>query len=357
MFVIQSFSSSPGSDLGIMTVNPQYDIGYLSFSAVRSFRTLLQATTVDEVHLSAITAVITLGSTLTVCPDLIGKAVNVLGGTASIRAQNLQRTIGLNHGGTAAAIRSSCPAVQCFLLITALRLHLAKAEIALVLYEMLAQGDLLKKSPVSPAQLSALIGTIEPNVQQLLASERVSDLIVSPVTDYLCNLPPRSPALANSAHLFAVLPAADLARVLTSVFAALADETHTSRIELYGRLGGIWLSSLFAWLLPPQTSVHVDKTPIFPATPSNPKPRLTILLDLTTSDLTEWHVKAHQNIAQLSALLWDNGRVPGLVAKALLPQPANAVARAMLGHVGPRVIDMGGRKLVEAKPAGSSSWW
>lgn len=119
---------------------------------------LVQATSQDDVQAQAVIAFETLGAECLVSSDLIGEGIDALNGNESVRLRDTQALIGLRNDHTVAELRKSTSCIQAFLLVTALEMcGYDDTDVAEVLYQMMACKGLLKKTPVSKAQLRALL--------------------------------------------------------------------------------------------------------------------------------------------------------------------------------------------------------
>lgn len=116
------------------TAQSQWDMGDSEFTIAGKALVLLKAATVDNVHPTAVYAAETLGSTLTVSPELIAKAVDALNGRENFQMQNLKLQFELSERGIASQIKQSTPAVRTFLLIAILTAYLESHQIGEMLY-------------------------------------------------------------------------------------------------------------------------------------------------------------------------------------------------------------------------------
>ena len=155
-----------------MALQAQWDIGSSAFTLSAKAWSLIQATSIDDVHPSSVVAAEALGSMMIVDDRLIGKAVDALGGDKSFRLENLKLQFGLSSGGIPSQIRKSTAAIKAFLLITALKQHLDAEAIGDLLYEMLMCSRSLEAAPVSGSQLEGLTMLLECHCVDLSSEKR-----------------------------------------------------------------------------------------------------------------------------------------------------------------------------------------
>lgn len=202
----------------------------------------------DDVQPQAVIAAQHLGDLMIVHPDRIGQAVDALGGSESFRIENIKLSMGLSSGGIAAQVRKSTSAIRCFLFATCLSLHMTPDEIGAFLYEMMERAGLLDIVPVSPAQLTSFISTLEGHMKELLSRENVATASLGPLLDILS-----SRISSDEVHWYP-LDAKAMGDVFLQTFEAIRSE-EVSMAELSGGMGAVWLASIFSWLCPSDVSI------------------------------------------------------------------------------------------------------
>ena len=96
------FTNSSSNSNGTSNPKGPWLLGFRSSDKLQG---LMMAATVDNVHQSAVYATEALGSIMVVDPQLIGKAVDILGGEKSFRLENLKLQFGLSSGPNSKVIR------------------------------------------------------------------------------------------------------------------------------------------------------------------------------------------------------------------------------------------------------------
>ena len=126
-------------------VQKQWDIGYTSFASTERLVTLIRAASEDNVQPQAVLALCALGSKIQPHQELIGKAVDALGGTKNVNLEHLRLSVGLQYGGTALYLRESTPGVAIFLLISALKLWHLDDDVGNILHQMAIESNIISR--------------------------------------------------------------------------------------------------------------------------------------------------------------------------------------------------------------------
>ena len=187
-----------------------------------------------------------LGFGLLLSPQLIDKAIVALNGNESLRLAKLQVYIGLHSGGVGRTVRQSTPLIQFFLITAACKLCYTSEEIGTVMYEMIVASGLLLKYAVAASQLSRLVDCLAAHAETMV-----------PV-DLMHNVAVAVSAVCDSTSTYRRIDGKTLAETLVSVFEHLRDE-NVKVLSLAGSFGGVWLATLFIWLVPERTSLFVKK--------------------------------------------------------------------------------------------------
>ena len=230
-----------------MALQAQWDIGSSAFTLSGKLLSLIQATSVDDVHPNSVFAAEALGSMMIVDDRLIGKAVDALGGDKSFRLENLKLQFGLSSGGIPSQIRKSTAAIKAFLLITALKQHLDAEMIGELLYEMLTCSRSLEVTPVSSRQLEGLTQSLEGHCVEFLSREKIPSTVLAPVLEAI--VPD-----GDSRTIFAEMIPDEASKILFAVFNAIRDG-EVRHLKIIGQRFGIWLVSVLGWLCPSEVAV------------------------------------------------------------------------------------------------------
>ena len=243
-----------------MSLQQQWDPTATTLNGIDRLTNLMRVATMDNVQPAALIAYQAIGTLFDVDSKLIGEAVDVLGGKKSFRIENLKIAIGISSGGVARHIRESTFEIRGFLLATGLRLHLQDEDVADLLFEILDQSGLLKRHPVSPAQLAQLVRHLDPFSSILLQSGTLVKNHVSMILNKIGGLVPLRAPENIMGHL---MPS--ITRVLLSAFESAKSE-EIQHVTISGSYGALWVASILLWLLSDRASVHIKPLPEIPYT-------------------------------------------------------------------------------------------
>ena len=236
------------------SVQKQWDIGQSIFFLGRATIALIDAGSQDDIQPQAIVAMEGLGAGLLVHQDRIGEGIDALKGGENRKLSKLMLTLGLNNGGAARIMRESVPCVASFLLAVACKTCFTDHETGSLLYDMMSFRGVLRTVPVSRGQIEQAVGAISGygyKIEPTGFFNQVASMVQANLA-HPCEIP----------ELFSRSTSKELAEILSSVFEALQD-MEVKKITLEGHQTGIWLISLFMWLLPDDTEIIVHRHSLF----------------------------------------------------------------------------------------------
>lgn len=236
------------------SVQKQWDIGQSVLILGAATIALIDAGSQDDIQPQAIVAMEGLGAGLLVHQDRIGEGIDALKGGENRKLSKLMLTFGLNNGGAARIMRGSVSCVASFMLAVACKTCFTDQETGSLLYDMMSFRGVLRTVPVSRGQIEQAVGAISGYGYKIVPTGFFNQ-VASMVQAYLahpCEIP----------GLFSRSTSKELAEILSSVFEALQD-MKAKKITLEGHQTGIWLVSLFVWLLPDDTEVIVHQHRLF----------------------------------------------------------------------------------------------
>ena len=236
------------------SVQKQWDIGHSVLLAGGVIIALIAAASQDDIQPQAILAMEGLGAGLLVHQDRIGDGIDALKGGENRKLSKLMLTFGLNNGGAARIMRGSVSCVASFMLAVACKTCFTDQEIGSLLYDMMSFRGVLRTVPVSRGQIEQAVGAISGYGYKIVPTG-FFDQIASVIQADLAH-PSEIPGL------FSRSTSKELAEILSSVFEAFQD-MKVKKITLEGHQTGIWLVSLFIWLLPDDTEIILHRHSLF----------------------------------------------------------------------------------------------
>ena len=258
-------------------VQAQWELSHTVFKTASMLWDLIRSSAQDNVQSQAVIALESLGAGILVSPTRISEGYEALQQNQTRVFERLSISIGLNGGGIVRLLRKSTPCIAGFLLITACKPCYTDSDIGIILFELMATTGLLNKIPISALQMGQLVSCLSGHCDEIYPKDLYVE-IAEKAADGLVLPQPRNP-------LYCQLEKGAIAGLFTRVFGALRDE-EISKVTLKGRQSGIWLATVFVWLLPLH-DVHVILygKMIF----GGVKNRLRISLEESTSQ--EWEIQ------------------------------------------------------------------
>jgi hypothetical protein len=237
---MSSNNSNPSS------VQPQWDLGQTTFQTTRQLRDLITIASQPNVQPQAVLAAEQLGFGLLASPERIDEAVVALGGNESTRIEKLRAFVGFISGDLQRLMRQSTSLLQFFLTITACKPCYEDTELGDLAFEMMVQASILTRFPVASSQLAQLVRTFSGQAESIVPVTVMQEIAVA-VAEH--NPGP---------DLYTRIETKTLAEILVRTFETLRDsEAH--EVVLTGHNHGVWLATLFSWLIPDKVQVTVDK--------------------------------------------------------------------------------------------------
>jgi hypothetical protein len=239
---------SPVLSMSLRPVNPSFEIGGSGFNTLQALRTLIAATSEDDVHTQAVLAVEQLGACFQVAAERIDEAVNALGGQNSVRVENLKASIGISSGGLCKVMRQSTALLQFFVLCAACKTILLDDECSTLMFEMLKTSSVLAKLPCSAVQIMRMITQFSGQAEMIAPADMMHE-VASAVDEW-----------NPESDTFRKLEFKVLAELLLVLFEQMRDEAVDS-IVLVGHQNSVWLSSSRLWLFGDKACLLIgDKT-------------------------------------------------------------------------------------------------
>ncbi|KAI9701827.1 MAG: hypothetical protein M1836_001171 [Candelina mexicana] len=269
-----------------------WDLGYSVFKAGSAVFDLIKASAEDDVQCQAVLALEGLGAGCLVSQHRIGDAVEALSQRKVEWIERLKITIGLSGGGIARVLRKSTPCLAAFLLAMACKTCFSDEDVGSILFEMMVFQGLIRQIPVSAWQVGQLIGAVSGYGDRISAQDCFVD-VARQVQANLCS-PNEMPGLLRKAEH------KSMAIILARVFGALRDQDVT-RVTMEGSQSGIWLASIFLFLIPEDLEISIYNKILF----GKPCSRLAISF------------KEH-NDPQWSIMEWKAGQVSDLIVEKVV---------------------------------------
>ena len=227
-------------------VQKQWDLGSTSIASTQKLLELIGAVSEDNVQPQAVLAFCALGTVIRPTPELIGSAVNALGGTKNVKLQNLKLAIGLRTDGTASYLRQSSPGIATFLLTCALKLWYTDDNVGNILHEIALRSGVVSQYPASPQQFCRIIETISGHAGKILPVGHLSN-VGSAILDAGVDT-------SVMQVLYKEISNEAVADILTYTLSGL----HNSEVKLMslkGAMSAVWIIALLTWLIPDNVCV------------------------------------------------------------------------------------------------------
>ncbi|CZR70042.1 uncharacterized protein PAC_19943 [Phialocephala subalpina] len=235
----------------VAPVQAQLGIDSTTFKTAESLRELISIASRPNVQPQAVLAVEQLGFGLLASPERIDDAIVALRGNDSVRVESAQAWIGLRAGELHRIFRESTPLLQFFLLFAACKTCYADSEIGDIAFGMVVKAGVLKEfmAPITVMhEIAVAVDGHRPEV-----------------------------------HLYGHIEPGEVADIFVQVFRNLVDDT-ALEVMLTGTYHGVWLATVFSWLLPKEVCVAVDNETIR----GSPGAKLTI--NIIAREYTPWRL-------------------------------------------------------------------
>ena len=227
-------------------VQKQWDVGSTSIASTQKLLELIGAVSEDNVQPQAVLAFCALGTVIRPTPELIGSAVDALGGTKNVKLQNLKLAIGLRMDGTASYLRQSSPGIATFLLTCALKLWYTDDNVGNILHELALRSGVVSQYPASPQQFCRIIEAVSGHAGRILPVSHLSK-VGSAILDAGVDT-------SIMQVLYKEISNEAVADILTYTLSGL----HNSEVKLMslkGAMSAIWIIALLTWLIPDDVCV------------------------------------------------------------------------------------------------------
>ena len=227
-------------------VQKQWDVGSTAIASTQKLLELIGAVSEDNVQAQAVLAFCALGTVIRPTPELIGSAVDALGGTKNVKLQNLKLAIGLKMDGTASYLRQSSPGIATFLLTCALKLWYTDDNIGNILHQIAVRSGVVSHYPTSPQQFCRIIDAVSGHAGRILPVghlSRIGSAILDAGVD-----------TSVMQVLYKVISNEAIADILILALSGL----HNSEVKLMslkGAMSAIWIIALLTWLIPDDVCV------------------------------------------------------------------------------------------------------
>jgi hypothetical protein len=242
------------------SISAQVSITGGFFSSLEGIHALLSATTTDNVPNQAVLAIERMGGHLEISPKLQSDGVRALNGNDSVPIQNSKLVVGLRSGLTIKLLRESSPCLKLFLFISALKAGpYNEKDISGILHSFLLESGVSRLTPTSPEQLLGVVKLVSGHAQKLQPAAGDSIDIVSTA---VINAAARSLAGKTCRGLFDTLPSSVLSKILFHTFDSLLNDD-VKKASLYGSTSGIFIASLFHWLIPESVCILWENDILF----------------------------------------------------------------------------------------------
>ena len=249
---------------------------------------LLRASSEDDVQAQAVLALEQLGASILghISQDRIEEGIAALTKVEYWPLKRLKLSIGLHGGGVAEVMRNSVPCIAGFLLAVACKTVFTDGQTAQLLYHMMEDRKILKTVPVTKGQIEQVIGIISGYGHKITPSTVFQDISKSVLENHV------RPGTGVQPAFFQTAAPGTIARILSGVFEALQND-EIERVSLDGALGGVWLASVFLWLLPTKTEVISEGVRIKGCAGSRVSVRLT---NNAVWTIQEWRSEDHISV-------------------------------------------------------------
>lgn len=236
------------------TLQLQWDVGKTIFDNLSSLRNLVAAAGLDDVQPQAVLAAEALGTGILINTKRFNDAIDALGGNESLRLSEIKATIGLSSGGLRMHMRQSSALVRFFALCASLKLCFIDDEVGSLIFNMLAESNLLAKVPASSTQLSSLVSQLSGHAEKIVPTDLLEQ-IAQAVEQHQCK-----------PGVYERFPITELARLFVELFEVLRDDS-TRTVSLHGYCYSVWLSAALCWLLEDDVGIPYLPSSRDPSTP------------------------------------------------------------------------------------------
>ena len=215
-------------------------------------------------------------------------------GTANNRVLDwLKMLMGLHRDGLTSVMRNSTACVASFLLSAACKTVFTDTESAHILFNMMNNRGILRAVPLTKQQVEEAIVSFSGHAQIIVPTDLFEYISASVVQSHYEF---RKDNTGPHRQLFQPSTPETIAKILFHTFEALQDED-VSKVSLEGMTTGIWLASVFVWLMPRQTELLNDEVRIL----GNAGARVSICFTLQrTWTIKKW--KHEQDIFSVVAI-------------------------------------------------------
>ncbi|KAH7418719.1 hypothetical protein BKA64DRAFT_207069 [Cadophora sp. MPI-SDFR-AT-0126] len=255
----------------VAPVQAQLGIDSTTFKTAESLRELISIASRPNVQPQAVLAVEQLGFSLLASPERIDDAIVALRGNDSVRVESAQAWIGLRAGELHRIFRESTPLLQFFLLFAACKTCYADSEIGDIAFGMVVKAGVLKRYPVASEQLTQLLRVLSSHAEFMAPITVMHEIAVA------------ADGHRPKAHLYGHIEPGEVADIFVQVFRNLVDDM-ALEVMLTGTYHGVWLATVFSWLLPKEVCVVVDNETIR----GSPGAKLTI--NIIARENTPWRL-------------------------------------------------------------------
>ena len=227
-------------------IQKQWDIAATSFNSVEKLRELIGVASEDNVQPQALLAFCSLGTLVHPTSDLIGSAVDALGGTNNVKLEKFKLAIGLKQGGTAQYLRQSTPGVAAFLLLSALKMWCEDEDVGSILYRIALKSGVIDTLPASPQQFCDIVHAVSGHSRRIIPVNHmihIGDTVLSAGID---------------ASVMKVIYKEISNEAVANIFSSVLNGLHNSdvkRMSLIGAHAAMWLIGLLTWLFPDDVCV------------------------------------------------------------------------------------------------------
>ena len=222
-------------------VQKQWDLGATTFGSIEKLRELIGVASEDNVQPQALLAFCSLGTLVHPTPDLIGSAVDTLGGTNNVKLEKLKLVIGFKQGGTAQYLRKSTPGVAAFLLLSALKMWCEDEDIGDILHRIALKSGVIATLPASSQQFCDIVNAVSGQSRRIIPVNHmvyVGDAVLTAGID-----------ATVKEVIYKEISNETVANILSLVLCGLHN-SNVKRMSLNGAHAAMWLIGLLTWLFP-----------------------------------------------------------------------------------------------------------
>jgi hypothetical protein len=298
-------------------VQAHWDVANSSFKAWDVAVALVRAASQDDVQVQAILAMEGLGAGMhgLVSQEMIAHGAEALNNGHTQVFKWLNLLIGFNRGGIAKTMSESTPLVASFLLATACRTSFTNEEASHFLFKMMESQNILRTVPIYPRQIEQLVNLVSAYGDKLLPTRNFND-VKSKIED-------RLPFSRQMPRLLAKGDIEVLAKTASHVFEALID-ADVDQVTIEGADSGVWLVSVFRWLLPEETACLLRGNYVFG--------KVGARLHIDLKDEEGWQIHEWRNNSRLDTLIKEEDKAPRLIFEPMSHYPLES-AKSVIANV------------------------